>query len=159
MSTAGEIARTFRAGMRRLCLAVAAIPDDRRGGVLFGGWTVREVLVHIACWDRELVRGLDQLLAGRRPAFLDEDENAFNERAVCAWREVPLDAVSAELRAAHESLMARLEALTDEQWRRSLAERWPDGAPITVASLFGYRYHGQTHYDGHAADIEAQIAN
>ena len=145
--------------MRRLRLAVASIPDDRRGDALFGGWTVREVLVHIACWDRELVRGLDQLLAGHRPAFLDEDEDAFNERAVRAWREVPLQAVAAELGAAHESLMARLEALTEEQWGSSLAERWPDGAPITVASLFGYTYRGQTHYDGHAAEIEAQIGN
>lgn len=159
MSTAAEIARVFRAGMRRLRQAVAEIPADRRGEALFGDWTVREVLVHIACWDRELASGLDQLLAGRRPAFLDEDEDTFNERAVRAWREAPLDAVAAELVAAHESLMACLEALTGEQWRSSLAERWPDGAPITVASLFGYTYRGQTHYDGHAADIEAQIAN
>lgn len=159
MSAAEETARAFRAGMRRLRAAVAEIPDDRRGEVLFGGWTVREILVHIACWDRELGRGLDQLLAGRRPAFLDEDEDAFNERAVRAWREAPLETVAAELAAAHESLMVRLEALTDQEWRSSIAERWPGGAPITVASVFGYTYRGQTHYDGHAAEIEAQIAN
>ena len=159
MSAPKKTAMAFRAGMRRLRAATARIPHARRGEVLCGEWTVREVLIHIACWDRELVRGLDQLLSGCRPAFLDEDEDAFNERAVRAWHEVPLEAVAAELAAAHESLIVRLDALTDEQWRFSLAERWPDGAPITVASMFGYTYRGETHYDGHAAEIEAQIAN
>ena len=159
MSAPKKTAMAFRAGMRRLRAATARIPDARRGEVLYGEWTVREVLVHIACWDRELVRGLDQLLSGCRPAFVEENEDAFNERAVRAWQEMPLEAVAAELAAAHESLIVRLDALTDEQWRFSLAERWPDGAPIMVASMFGYTYRGQTHYDGHAAEIEAQIAN
>lgn len=159
MNAPGGVARAFRAGMRRLRAVAVEIPDDRRGEALLGDWTVREILVHIASWDRELVSALDQMLAGRRPAFLDEAEDAFNERAVRAWRGAPFEAVVAELEAAHEALVTLLEALTDEQWRCSLAERWPDGAAMTVASLFAYRYRGQTHYDGHAADIEAQIGN
>ena len=85
------------------------------------------------------------------------DEDAFNERAVRAWRDAPLEAILAELEAAHESLIARLEALSDRRWRSGLADRWPDRTPITVASLFGYTYRGQTHYDGHAEEIEEWI--
>ena len=141
--------------MRRLRAAIKAVPDDRQ--VLVGRWSLREVAAHIATWDRDLVRGLDELLAGRRPALPDVDEDAFNELAVRAWRDAPLEAVLAELEAAHESLMARLEALSDERWRSGLADRWSDRTPITVASLFGYTYRGQTHYDGHAEEIEAWI--
>lgn len=141
--------------MRRLRAAIKAVPDDRQ--VRVGRWSLREVAAHIATWDRELVRGLDELLAGRRPALPDVDEDAFNERAVRAWRDAPLEVVLAELEAAHESLMARLEALSDERWRSGLADPWPDRTPITVASLFGYTYRGQTHYDGHAEEIEEWI--
>ena len=155
MNSPAEVSGKFRAGMRRLRAAIKAVPDDRE--VLVGHWSVREIAAHIATWDRELVRGLDELLAGRRPGLLDVDEDAFNERAVRAWRDAPLEAILAELEAAHESLIARLEALSDRRWRSGLADRWPDRTPITVASLFGYTYRGQTHYDGHAEEIEEWI--
>jgi hypothetical protein len=45
--------------------------------------------------------------------------------------------------------------LTDEQWQQPSAYQWSDQTPMTVASLFGYTYKGQTHYAGHAAEIEA----
>jgi DinB family protein len=155
MNSPAEVSGKFRAGMRRLRAAIKAVPDDRE--VLVGHWSVREIAAHIATWDRELVRGLDELLAGRRPGLLDVDEDAFNERAVRAWMDAPLEAILAELEAAHESLIARLEALSDGWSRSGLADRWPDRTPITVASLFGYTYRGQTHYDGHAEEIEAWI--
>ena len=155
MSTPVQTASAFRAGMRRLRAAVAAIPEDRRDQIAVGQWTPREILAHIAAWDRALVWGLDELLAGRRPAVFDEDERAFNVRAVHAWRGKSWHAVEAELEAAHASLMSRLDSLSSDQWRGGLAERWVDGTSLTVGSLFGYRYRGQTHYDGHAEEMEA----
>jgi hypothetical protein len=57
--------------------------------------------------------------------------------------------VVTEVRAAHEQLISRVEGLTDEQWQQ------PSPHQKTIASLFGYTYKGQTHYAGHAAEIEA----
>jgi len=59
--------------MRRLRAAAVDFSDDRRGEALLGDWTAREIRVHIASWDREPVSALDQLLAGRRPAFLEAE--------------------------------------------------------------------------------------
>ncbi len=50
--------------------------------------------------------------------------------------------------------MARVEQIDDRQWRSATGLSWPDGAPLTVASLFDYQYRGQSHYAGHAEEIE-----
>jgi len=34
---------------------------------------------------------------------------------------------------------------------------WPDGSPMTPATVFAYRYRGLTHYGGHAEEIEAWL--
>ncbi len=125
---------------------------------LFGDWTAKDVLAHVAAWDRELVRGLDEILAGHRPSFASYSEEEFNEAAVRASRARPFAGVLAELREAHEALVNRIEALTDNEWEAPSPHRWSYQSPITVASLFGYSYKGETHYGGHASEIEAWAA-
>lgn len=156
--TRQEIIARFRADMARLLAATDSIAEDQRGHIVYDDWTIKELLAHIAAWDRELVRGLDQLLAGQRPAFASYEEAEFNARAVEASRPLPFAEVLAGAREAHETLVSRIEALTDEKWMRSAPHRWGGRAPITVASLFYYRYKGETHYGGHATEIESWAA-
>ena len=159
MSERAELPRTdlmarFRADMARLRAAVSRVPEERRGQVIGDGWTVKEILAHIAAWDREVVRGLDELLAGRRPAFVSYREDEFNALTAQASRGKSLADVLAEVQDAHEQLISRVERLTDEQWQQPSPYQWSDQTPMTVASLFGYAYKGQTHYAGHAAEID-----
>ena len=144
----------FRADMARLLAAVSRIPEERRGQVICDGWTVKEILAHISAWDREVARGLDELLAGRRPAFVSYREDEFNAQTAQASRGKSLADVLAEVRDAHEQLISRVESLTDEQWLLPSPYRWSDQTPMTIASLFGYTYKGKTHYAGHAAEID-----
>src|SRR5919202_264043 len=85
LGRADLIAR-FRADMARLLAAVSRIPEERRGQVIRDGWTLKEILAHIAAWDREVARGLDELLAGRLPAFMSYQEDVFNARTAQASR-------------------------------------------------------------------------
>lgn len=149
-----ETAARFRADVDRLLRCVSTLSPEEQESALYGNWTVKDLLAHVAAWDRELVRGLDQLLAGRRPAFPGYNEAAFNAQAIEASRLLSFDDVLAELRSAHEALVSRIEALTDEEWRRSSPHRWGRWTPMTVASLFDYSYKGETHYGGHAREIE-----
>jgi hypothetical protein len=149
-----DLIARLRADMARLLAAVSHIPEERRGQVIYDGWAVKEILAHIAAWDREIARGLDELLAGRRPAFVSYREDEFNAQTAQASRGKSLADVRAEVQDAHEQLISRVEGLTDDQWQQPSAYQWSDQTLMTIASLFGYTYKGQTHYAGHAAEID-----
>lgn len=149
-----ELIERFRADMQRLLRAVNSLSEAQRTKPIYNDWTVKEILAHVAAWDRELVRGLDELLAGRRPAFPGYREAEFNARVVETSRSAALPDVLAEAHSAHEALVGRIEALTDEAWEQPTPYRWGNRAPMTVGSLFDYTYQGETHYGGHAREIE-----
>jgi uncharacterized protein (TIGR03083 family) len=147
----------FRADMARLLATVSRIPEEWREQVICDGWTVKEILAHIAAWDREIARGLDELLAGRRPAFVSYREDEFNAQTAQASRGTSLADVLTEVQDAHEQLISRVERVADDQWQQPSPYQWSDQTPMTVASLFGYTYKGQTHYAGHTAEIEEWV--
>src|SRR3990172_10171718 len=99
-----ETVARFRADMERLLAVCSRTPEERRDIPIYGDWTVKDVLAHIAAWDRELARGVDELLTGQLPTFVRyatrAGEAAFNARAVEASRALPFPAVLAELRTA-----------------------------------------------------------
>lgn len=130
----------FRTDMARLLAAVEGVPVALRNEHLVGTWSVQGVLVHIAAWDLALLQAVDAVLAGVRSPWADKRVERFNAEAVDAGRGRTFEEVCAEAKAANEQLLARLRALTGEDWRR-------------VASLFAYRYKRATHYGGHAAEI------
>ena len=144
----------YRVDMLRLTKCVAALTPAQETSIIYGEWTVRELLQHIAAWDRELVRGFRQLRAGRRPSLADYDEAEFNARAARVRGDVSLPHLLDDAHEAHEELVALMETLSEAEWRRPTAHRWSNGAPMTVGSLFSYQYHGESHYAGHAREIE-----
>jgi uncharacterized protein (TIGR03083 family) len=76
-----------------------------------GQWSVRDVLAHIAAWDRATTEALRAMLAGQRHPLLDMDEDgvqAFNEEHHLATAHVPLSEVVNELHASREELLALL---------------------------------------------------
>ena len=144
-----------RVEMRRLLRAAKAVPARQREEPVYRVWRLKDLLAHVAAWDRWLLPAVDELLAGRRPRF--GRTSVFNKRAVDASRTQSYDEVVQDLRDAHEALMSRLEALSEEEWADRSRHRysWGDKTPMTVASLFAYRYKSETHYGGHASELEA----
>ncbi len=152
----------FQADMGRLLGAVDGLSARLLTSTIYGDWTVKEVPAHIAAWDRLLAESVDDVLAGKLPALTAHaspaGETAFNEQTVRARRETSFDAVLADLRDAHETLVRRIEALSGDDWARVAPYRWWNGRPMTVASLFDYSYRGETHYGGHAKELEGCLA-
>jgi hypothetical protein len=145
----------FRADFGRLRAAVVGVDLEQEHGAVVAGWDLKDVLAHIGAWDRALARGVREVLAGRRAEFADYSEDEFNARAVAEARERSCSEVLSEVERAHAALAEILEQLTDHQWRSASGHSWPDATPMTVASIFDYRYNDQTHYAGHAVEIEA----
>jgi DinB superfamily len=137
-----------------MCRLLTAVSVKRESELIYGDWTVREMLVHIAAWDHELVRGLDELLRGRRPSFADYDAAVFNAHALVEAGVKTLEDVIEDAKVAHSALVDSIATLSDEDWERTSRFRWSTGNPMSVASLFQYTYKGQTHYAGHTDEIE-----
>jgi len=81
---------------QELLTRTALFPDS--------GWTVKDLLAHVAAWDRWQHRAMTAMVAGEEPEVAAvEDVDAFNAAAVDAWRDRTLSDVLGELRTAREA--------------------------------------------------------
>jgi uncharacterized protein (TIGR03083 family) len=86
------------------------------------GWTVKDHMVHLAVWED----GLKSLVDGgtqREGMNIDEatweqDVDAINDVIYQRYRDLPLDEAKAKSQVSHETLVAKLYALTDEDLMR-----------------------------------------
>ena len=90
-------------------------------GLLVGeGWTVKDLLAHVAGWDRWQKNSMQAMVAGEEPVFdAVDDIDAANERFVAAWRGASLEAVVAEHSAARSDWVAWLGDLPVEAFFRA----------------------------------------
>jgi hypothetical protein len=116
MAQKQELLDTMQAMRAELDSAIAGY-DGRLDTDMGGGWRLRDVLAHIALWERMAARKIagtplpdgEELLVG--PWDLDRFNEAMRER----WRGRRTDEVLAELEAAHQALVAAVERASDEE--------------------------------------------
>jgi len=97
-------------------------------------------------------------LGGSRACWRCTQTTGVNVEVVDSHRGSPLELARRELAEAHQALLDRLAAYSLEQWcARVPGSAWPDGRPMTLASVFAYRYHGLTHYGDHVEELEAWL--
>lgn len=119
-----------------LMTAINGIPSDRMSepGVI-GDWSVKDILGHVAFWDRYSVAEAERRLARdlTPPPQHDTDAmNAENHEAKAGW---DVAAIQNELIDAHDALATVYNALPNVD-HVGIDEDW-------------------THYDEHAAEIVA----
>ena len=86
---------------------------------VIGDWTAKDVLAHIAAWDRWESRTMGSMAAGEAPDFSAlYDLDASNAAFVAPWRDRFLGEVLAELQAARTEWTDWLEALPGEEFFR-----------------------------------------
>lgn len=84
---------------------------------VLGAWTIKDILVHIAAWDRWEERTMRSMVAGEDPDFTAlRDFDLSNEKFVAAWRNRSLDEVMDELMSARSGWVTWLESLPDEEF-------------------------------------------
>ncbi|HIE37753.1 MAG TPA: DUF664 domain-containing protein [Anaerolineae bacterium] len=88
--------------------------------VVLDSWTVRDILAHIAAWDRWEYQTMRRMAEGEPPDFTAvQDIDRFNADVVATWRERSLSEVLTELKDARAAWVAWLEALPVEVFFRS----------------------------------------
>jgi hypothetical protein len=123
--------------------ALEGLPEARMTDAWLGTWSVREILIHMSGWHREMIPALARIARGEAP-YPDgayDDFDAWNARFVEARRGAKVADVLAELAASHRDFVVSATALADEH----LA---PGGRARSLVEG-----SGAEHYREHAAQI------
>ncbi len=150
--------RESRAELEEL-IAALPTPEMEVPGVQ-GEWSVKDVLAHIAAWERLAEDRIRAARSGGEPAFPpmkgDEAIDAFNAEVYARHKDVPLDAVLAEFHAAHAALMAQIEALDEETLHQKLPFDWAGNLTYQVVISTNTHWHYPEHSEALAAWMEAR---
>jgi len=124
--------------------AIAGLDESQMRRVWLGTWGVREILIHISGWHREMVPAFRRIARGE-PPYPDgvsyDDSDAWNARFVEAKGDAKVVDVLAELEASHRDFVDAATALADAHFvEKAPARELFEGA-------------GAPHYREHAAQI------
>jgi hypothetical protein len=125
--------------------------------IILGKWKTKEIIAHLSAWNLELTKAIDDLLNDDKPWFINEEELTeaeFNEQAIEYRKDWLLDKIFAEWRSSFEQLIQRIKGLSNSEWKYQTPFEWTKDMPVTVSSLFDYKYRGEGHEGGHAKQIE-----
>ena len=102
-------------------------------------WRIRDILGHIATWDREITKAIQAYMEGGEfvnPEY-SGDENNFNEREVIKQRKLTTEEILAEWEQAREELKQALTKLPDDKFPGEFEFPW-GGERGSVAQLVEY---------------------
>jgi len=134
----------IRAGRERLEAAVTSFDDAAMHDRIDEVWTRKDVLAHLAAWERRVVELLERLRAGAAPAERVETDE-LNARYYAADRDRSLDDIRSGERAAYDRLLAAIDSASDEELFDGGHFAWTDGDPLAD----WFRGNGDEHYDEH----------
>jgi len=119
------------------------------------GWSIRDILGHIATWDREVTKSLRAFRAGSEYFIpgIEEDESDFNELAVVEQRTLSTQQVFDEWGQAHIDYKNAIRAIPSESFPGDLLYPW-GGERGSIAKLVEYMIE---HEVEHRNEIEKVI--
>jgi hypothetical protein len=107
----------YRGGAAELRAALAGVTDEELDRPApDGGWTARQVAHHVAESEATAYVRLRRLVAEESPVIVGYDEELFADRN---HYERPIASALAVVESVRASSLELLEALTDEEWKRS----------------------------------------
>jgi hypothetical protein len=130
------------------CLAQVA-PDRMTVPGVLDTWSAKDVMAHIAWWERWMVRVLDNEpaaiaeLAQMRGSDGQQVVDSLNAATHAAWRDLPLAEVLAESCAAFDAAVAAISSQSDQAFARVRR--------VVAANTF-------EHYEEHARGLNDWLA-
>lgn len=157
-ATRQELLQSITATRAELEALLAAVPVERREEPLPSGLSVKDLLAHIAFWERHLVERLEASAAGHPHASLpyavDAEVDAINARVYAQHHPQSWEVIWFDFVDVHRRTLAALDRLTPADIfdpARSLAVIGDD-----QQTVFDHIYAETTeHFLEHAAEIKA----
>jgi len=122
MDRRGELLRVERERWQEFSALIDRVPADRMEEPTLSadGWSVKDLLWHMACWDREAARELERVRLG---TYVDRDYDTDEEnmRFLEEGRRTGLATVRTELFASRRRVVEEMAALPEvtppaEEW-------------------------------------------
>jgi hypothetical protein len=139
---------TITAGRDRLDAALAGLSDAAMLERIDDDWTRKDVLAHLAAWERRVVDNLATLRAGSEPdGSVETDE--LNDRFYRLDRDRPLAEVRAQEDEAYRAVLAAIERASDVELFDGDHFGWTEGDPLAD----WFRGNTDEHYDEHLEQL------
>jgi hypothetical protein len=127
-----------------------------------GGWTIKDHVIHLAVWEDSMNalferRSRPEAMGVPLAAWQASDWDTLNAVIQHRCKDMPWADVKTAFQQAHERLIARIEALSDETLLRPYHDYQPDATwdrPV-ITTLIG---NSSAHYAEHRPWIEAIAA-
>src|SRR6185503_7470172 len=119
MARREELLRAEAEGWETFVALLDAVPPDRLElpGLNAEGWTVRDVMWHVAFWCADAARALREIAEGTfdrvQEPYEAAEVNRMNDRELERSRGMQVDEVRAELHHARAAMLERFGALTE----------------------------------------------
>ena len=120
-------------------------------------WRIRDILGHIATWDREVTKSLRAFLKGGEYFIpgINEDETDFNRQAVAEQRKLSTQQIVAEWEQARMDFKSVLSDIPLEKFPGDLLYPWGDERG-SIPQLVEYMVeHDEEHRDEIIEAIQA----
>ena len=112
-------------------------------------WRIRDILGHIATWDRQVAKSLRAFRAGTEFFIpdIEEDESDYNEQAVLEQRTFSTQQIFVEWEQARDDLRETIHEIPSDQFPGDLLYPWGDERG-SIAQLIGIMIdHDDEHRD------------
>lgn len=144
-----------------LTMAIAAVPADRREEPLSSGLTVKDLLAHVAFWERYLLDRLEAAATGHDathlPYEVDAEVDAINARVLAQHQSQSWEVVWFDFEDMHRRTLVMIERLSDADIFDSARSQAVIGDD--AHTVFEHIYaETAEHFVEHTAEIKAWLA-
>lgn len=165
-----EAISTLQEGGAAMGALFEALSDDEmtRPATIGGGdWSAKDLMGHIAFWEELAVRTLAEWRSGVRPeveSIFDAGMagvDAANAGNLAETACLVLDEVRARARRTHDSLVAGIRGIGDDEWRAASTYPNPHSASLgeLLGSVTGAPNRPFGHAFAHLPDLEGFVGS
>ena len=90
------------------------------------GWRIRDILGHIATWDRQVARSLQAFRNGEEYAIPNHSEDAFNEQDILRQQAMTTQEVYGEWERSRDEFVETVEKIPPELYPGDVLYPWGD---------------------------------
>jgi hypothetical protein len=157
--TRAELEDQVEAGWRLFRAAVAALAEEDFSMVTPSGWTIKEMLAHVAFWEETVAPFVDGMLRGRDWPHQADWHGGGGLDSTSGWP-------AAEVHNAREAAWSRARSVAEvvARWDRAHARCLALVRDLSEAELADARFaegvKAQTygHYPDHVAELQTALA-